>query len=88
VSSEANSAVHSEKNRRYGCQGFTEFWRIARKEVKMMGLCYVEGKPILTCSCGSQWWVSGTNRCWECGREASPAEIEEYEEACRDGRKE
>ena len=73
--------MHSEKNRRYGCQGFTEILGVARKEVKIMISYNVEGKPILTCSCGSQWWVSGTNRCWECGREASPAEIEEYEAA-------
>jgi len=59
----------------------------AERRIKMISY-NVEGKPILTCSCGSQWWVSGTNRCWECGREASPAEIEEYEEACQDGRKE
>jgi len=64
--------------------GFTEEPLIpAERRIKMISY-NVEGKPILTCPCGSQWWVSGTNRCWECGREASPAEIEEYEEACRD----
>jgi hypothetical protein len=45
---------------------------------------FLDGKPVLTCPCGSQWWVTGTNKCWKCGREADSAEIEEYEEACRD----
>ncbi len=39
-----------------------------------------EGKPVLTCVCGSTWWVTGTSFCWECNRQLTEEEIKEYED--------
>lgn len=41
----------------------------------------INSVPVLICRCGSEWWITGTDKCWTCGHTATPEELAEYEEA-------